>query len=361
MTLQQQLEIVDMTKMQSRRRQNNKQGSYPSFDTPGKVFHLLRSILVCPSGMHCASPWYHSSHQCAKVVALLVNNPVNNEDTWDELEEREISELLSFRTGDAAPSFYLGSTIELDESGGSDSHGQQSSEQSSGFQFSELLKGASVSGAMLLVYRHLPPRDILTVEEPAHTDCQCSQTEETTYIGCLWERYIFQPEAAEEIGKPSPVIKHRMISPPYLSHEQEYPGLLKEILDNIHVIREEAIRIPQWTAWPERNHYSSSAEEGDENDPYAAWTVFPLCHTFPADDVRCKRFIETTCSFVPKTTALLRRLGPSLRTALFSRLDGRTTLGTHTGWSDLANHVLRVHVPLVVPPGGLCGTWVDGW
>jgi len=35
-----------------------------------------------------------------------------------------------------------------------------------------------------------------------------------------------------------------------------------------------------------------------------------------------------------------------------------------TGWSDLANHVLRVHIPLIIPTGGintgLCGTWVDG-
>ena len=44
------------------------------------------------------------------------------------------------------------------------------------------------------------------------------------------------------------------------------------------------------------------------------------------------------------------------------RLNGRTDGQTaeHTGWEDLANHVLRVHVPLVVPPGGLCGLWVDG-
>jgi hypothetical protein len=28
--------------------------------------------------------------------------------------------------------------------------------------------------------------------------------------------------------------------------------------------------------------------------------------------------------------------------------------------SDLANYVYRVHLPLQVPPGGLCGTWVDG-
>ena len=38
-----------------------------------------------------------------------------------------------------------------------------------------------------------------------------------------------------------------------------------------------------------------------------------------------------------------------MRTALFSRLEPNTTLGAHTGWADLANHVLRLHIPLVVP------------
>jgi aspartyl/asparaginyl beta-hydroxylase (cupin superfamily) len=34
------------------------------------------------------------------------------------------------------------------------------------------------------------------------------------------------------------------------------------------------------------------------------------------------------------------------------------TLAPHTGWEDLANHVLRIHVPLIVP--SCCGTWVEG-
>jgi aspartyl/asparaginyl beta-hydroxylase (cupin superfamily) len=74
---------------------------------------------------------------------------------------------------------------------------------------------------------------------------------------------------------------------------------------------------------------------------------------------------------------LLQTLGPILRTALFSRLDAGSRLGAHTGWEDLANHVLRIHIPLIVPGNtsmandntsqnadnynmGLCGVWVDG-
>ena len=63
---------------------------------------------------------------------------------------------------------------------------------------------------------------------------------------------------------------------------------------------------------------------------------------------------------MPRTTELLKEsFGPVLRTALFSRLEPRTILGAHSGWSDLANHVLRVHIPISVPSGssneGLCG------
>jgi hypothetical protein len=282
---------------------------------------------------------------------------LDGDDYWDELEKQEVDELINFRTGDAAPSYYLHSTTKLvaDRAG---------THKASDKEFApNMFQSETKSDTMLLVFRHLPPREALTVQEPMHVDCACNtQAQGRVYPGCLWERYIEAKksdpdEDAEELKQK--VIKHRMISPPYLSHEQEYPNILSSLLSNINEIREEAMKIETWTAWPERNHYSSPKE--DENDLYEAWTVFPLCHTFPANDVSQRKFIEMTCSFVPKTTSLLKGVGPKLRTALFSRLEKQTTLGTHTGWSDLANHVLRVHIPLVVPPGGSCGTWVDGW
>ena len=63
---------------------------------------------------------------------------------------------------------------------------------------------------------------------------------------------------------------------------------------------------------------------------------------------------------------------PFVRTALLSRLGPDTRLSAHTGWEDLANFVLRVHLTLVVPGEerggeggredgvGVCGTWVEG-
>jgi hypothetical protein len=130
--------------------------------------------------------------------------------------------------------------------------------------------------------------------------------------------------------------------------------MLKPLLSHLSTIQHEAKSIPQWTAWPETNHYASGTTT-------AEWTVFPLCHCFPANQPSQKQWIAATCRQVPQTTQLLQtHLGNTLRTALFSRLSPTTSLGAHTGWADLANHVLRVHVSIHVPTGGGCGTWVDG-
>lgn len=385
--------VIDLTKMQHTRRTSKADEDYPCIDSPGKVLHLLRSVLNHQSqsvGLHSASPWNsaYQSHDASvtidnhinktsftadTVFALLVKNPTisddqltSNEDEnydtfWDELEETELNNLLKFRTGDAAPSYSLYSTSHL--VGGTADY--LCRVLYSKHAMNEHENGA-LSDEMLLVYRHHQPRRILTLNEPLHTSCSCiPQTINSGFVGCLWETYkdcILPNEESNDLDEASKlqrVVKHRMVSPPYLSVEQEYPGLFDSLLRNIDAIRDEARDIPQWTAWPERNHYSSSTDDDADTYP-ASWTVFPLCHTFPANDVSQRKFIEMTCSFVPNTTTLLKGLGPALRTALFSRLEKQTTLGTHTGWSDLANHVLRVHVPLVVPSGGLCGTWVDG-
>jgi aspartyl/asparaginyl beta-hydroxylase (cupin superfamily) len=209
----------------------------------------------------------------------------------------------------------------------------------------------------------MPPRDNLFTKHPL-------AIEEKLPDGCLWERYRKHDdeddEDDDEVKDDPPTEQEeeedffRPIGPPYVSHKQVYPNLLEPLLDHLDTLREEALSIPQWTAWPERQHYRSfSATNGDNN--VASWTVFPLCHCFPAQMVENRKWIPVTCEHVPKTIELLRDiLGDFLRTALFSRLDPETTLEAHTGWQDLANHVFRVHIPLVVPLGGLCGTWVDG-
>ena len=371
--------ILDLTRIQNLRRGIKSNHPYPCFDTPGRVFHLLRSVLKCNRSMnhhsgalHSASPWYQNVSYAAdqNVVAFLLNNPGqtqgknirHDEDRfWDDVEEREIDELLQFRTGDAAPSYFLHSTSQLS----GDLIGRLCDSLPSNRipNRAEMFEGyCSSRKTILFVYRRLPPRDVLS---------HIRLGEEKIHVGCMWEKYLEDAKDTDpDAGLESPaetlsVVKHRMVSPPYLSHELEYPSLLDSLLAGLDSLRREARKIPQWTAWPEQNHYADNS-----------WNVFPLCYTFPANDVTKRKFIQKTCAFVPATTKLLQTLGPVLRTALFSRLDPRARLGAHTGWSDLANHVLRVHVPLIVPGSkrsdgetrrngdnysmGLCGTWVDG-
>ncbi|CAM9774253.1 unnamed protein product [Hapterophycus canaliculatus] len=94
------------------------------------------------------------------------------------------------------------------------------------------------------------------------------------------------------------------------------------------------------------------------NPPPDLTQVFPFVHTFPAYDESRRTWIESTCARCPATSALLRRL-PNIRTALFSRLGGGSRISGHRGWADLANHVLRCHLPLKVPSDGPCGLWVN--
>ncbi|KAL3806432.1 hypothetical protein ACHAXA_009630 [Cyclostephanos tholiformis] len=379
------VKMFNLTRIQDRRRRTESDYPYPCFDSPGRVFHLLRSVLNCNQsmnhhrgGLHSASPWYRehnnrtdgASDAADDFVALLVNDPDetiaryvghDQDQFWDDVEEKEIDELFKFRTGDAAPSYFLHSISRL--SGDVFGRFRDSSPPNRTSNRTEMPERyLSSRKTKLFVYRRLPPRDFLTYHHLG---------QERMYVGCLWETYLENVEDTDLDAGPGPpdeshlLAKRRMVSPPYLSHAQEYPGLLDELLGKLDSLRREARKIPKWTAWPEQNHYANNS-----------WNVFPLCYTFPANDLQKRIFIQKTCAFVPDTTELLQSLGPALRTALFSRLDPRARLGAHTGWSDLANHVLRVHIPLIVPGSkrtdretklngdtysvGLCGTWVDG-
>ena len=364
------LDIIDFTKIQDLRRNNitESKTSYPCIDTPGRVFHFLRSILHCNNHgveLHCASPWVgmNSNPNANHVVALLVNHPYNHkmgsigidasEEFWDDVENKEIDELLQFRTGDAAPSYFLHSASRL--------CGDLIPLLKNKSSLEDTESNCSLRTTLLLVYRHLPPRDTLS---------HSTLGQGKTFKGCLLETYLDEARDSELVtdkkAEKTKIVKHRMISPPYLSYEQEYPGILDFLLKSIDTIRNEARTIPRWTAWPEKSHYADNS-----------WSVFPLCYTFPANDIEKRIFVDHTCSFVPETMKLLQTLGPILRTALFSRLDAGSRLGAHTGWEDLANHVLRIHIPLIVPGNtstandntsqnadnynmGLCGVWVDG-
>lgn len=100
-----------------------------------------------------------------------------------------------------------------------------------------------------------------------------------------------------------------------------------------------------WSAWPDADMLYEAG--GD-------WSVIPLLHTFPGNDVSKRTWTPESARF-PETTRLLEStFGPTLRTALYSRFTGQTKLEPHRGFSDLAPHVLRVQVPIRLPMSGTC-------
>jgi ubiquinone/menaquinone biosynthesis C-methylase UbiE len=142
--------------------------------------------------------------------------------------------------------------------------------------------------------------------------------------------------------------------PNYYPYQEFFPQL-DLLKDHYNVILEEMQAVQQmatWPFWPEK-HYTEGESE---------WRVFPFCYTFPAFDASKTTWVSPTCAMCPRTAELLRSL-PGIRTALFSKLGPNTTLSAHRGWADLANHVLRVHFPLVVPTlstGAPCCAMVVG-
>lgn len=128
---------------------------------------------------------------------------------------------------------------------------------------------------------------------------------------------------------------------------------LEHLLPHADAIFEEMRAARVWFDWPEDSLYDKSAGQ--------SWKVLPFCHTFPSYDASKTRWVESAAAVCPRTVALLRRI-PGLRTALFSRMGPRTQLTPHQGWADLSNHVLRIHLPLLVPDedAGTCGIAVEG-
>lgn len=146
------------------------------------------------------------------------------------------------------------------------------------------------------------------------------------------------------------------VAPRYYNWREIFPQL-EILLDNYDTICKEMLDLTanRWTPWPERKLYQSVDQNG-------VWRVIPLLHTFPAWDPSKSCFIEANCQECPKTMELLQQL-PGLRTALFSRLGPKTRLSKHQGWADLANYVLRCHLPLTMPDQtrfpNSAGMWVE--
>jgi Aspartyl/Asparaginyl beta-hydroxylase len=336
------------------------------------AYHFLRCLLS-PLKVH--SPWVATTTTTTRGVPAAAAEGCDDDD--DGADRADVVMLLlpahspfasvlqEFRLADACPAWYLHVVATLSSPAGINNN-----------------KQSSISRC--LVYRRMPPRVALS-------SVHWETLEPVPVPGCLWEWHYLPKPADEEKEKNMKGVvadenddvdyeeqeepKHvvRLVGPPFFDALAEYPEL-QIVLDHLGVIREEAQSISQWTAWPEEQHYSAGADENDDDRGDGAesvpWTVFPLCYCFPANDESKRAWVPVMSRAVPRTAAILQR--PELRrlrTALFSRLAPGARLFAHTGWADLANHVLRVHVPVLLPPAstvedrpemGLCGLWVDG-
>lgn len=131
----------------------------------------------------------------------------------------------------------------------------------------------------------------------------------------------------------------------YYSYRDVVPELDVAILPYTNAILSELQMqtVQTWQPWPE----VSLVQRGQAG--HASWTVLPLLHTFPGCDSSKSVWVHPYTSMLPLTTKLLHDV-PNIRTALFSKMKAQTLLKPHQGWADLSNHVLRVHVPIDLPP-----------
>jgi hypothetical protein len=319
------------------------------FPTPRSVLHALRSLLGVD---HDASPWgaaapttspitttttttTHVSSSHADVVVVALPSSYDDEDV-----------LTRFRVSDACPSWALHAVVPTCRRIAWES--ETTTRSPSNVTTSTLTNNTTA----LLIYKRLPPRDCLSRFHP--------ETGQGIPVkDCLWQSLVVQSSTEESSGLESGTshVQHRLVAPPYLDLRVHYPGMMEALAAHLDEMRQEATEIAHWTAWPEQQHYQA-AGDGTTTTP---WNVFPLCYCFPAHAIENRVWVPVTNACVPRTVEILRTvLGDTLRTALFSRLEPGAVLEAHSGWSDLANYVVRLHVPLVIPTGHLCGTWVDG-
>lgn len=324
---------------------------------------LFRSVLTTS---HDASPWFESKKSSPDGPHIVAFALLPNSQTTTTMEELRVS--------DIAPSWFLHARVELDSlEYPEDIPAAITSHHCTGSPSDT----TSSSPATMLIYKRIGPRTKLFNTCPPGVES--SQTQDAnrdrgqSIEGCLWEGYLEQEDDEATKGAHKNNLKddssaetksYRVVCPPYLNLNAEYKNtcIPKLILpESIQTFLDDALSILHWTPWPESVHYKINSSNGETTKP---WTVFPLCHCFPANRPENLTWIPATRSHVPNTCALLEEfVGPlHLRTALFSQLAPNSVLEAHTGWADLANHVLRLHIPLIVPQheAGLCGTWVDG-
>jgi hypothetical protein len=283
-----------------------------------KIAHFLRSVLGVSEH---TSPWTSAAgeHRDSKSNH---RTPLPEGDCLIIVFPTPIPEKLeNFRVSDICPSWSLYSMLSADlprlnPTDSINAHYFPWNERQQSFE-----NAGPRESCQLFVYRELPEREYLSSLHP--------ETKVRAPDGCLWESLVTYYPSVEEQKEPIPYYEYRLVAPPYIDPLTEFPYLQKFVKpDILKIIQQEALSIPQWTVWPEQQHYKVS-----DNGVAAPWHVFPLCHCFPADNPSNLKWITLTCAHVPQTVALLKKvIGGQLRTALFSRLDPESVLEAHTGW-----------------------------
>jgi len=123
---------------------------------------------------------------------------------------------------------------------------------------------------------------------------------------------------------------------------------IKILEDNYEIIKNEIKNYTnEWVDWPEM-----------KLSPNKKWKVIPLLYTFPNVEKKNMIWLSKFTQELPKLTSILKSI-KGIRSAIVSKIGPSNILLKHQGWACLANYVLRVHLPIIVPQHKKCGLWCD--
>ncbi len=239
-----------------------------------QIYSFLQELAqIHDPTLHGASPWYYSCSGKTLRQGLAVVIPTSCRDNWKQ-----------FCVGHAIPSYQLHSIV------------------------SPLIPPfpcfcGSIStndDITLLTYRPLPPRTFI---QPTLTDLlyenptipiqipNDDHINDPLYEDMFWETYPLKlkndnDDEEEEEEDDIVIWKVRQIATPFQNAHDIFPLLIQPIMDAIPIFQKEVQQnIPStWTPWPETSHYNTQN----------SWTIFPICHTFPATDLSTRTWISST-------------------------------------------------------------------
>ena len=156
-----------------------------------------------------------------------------------------------------------------------------------------------------------------------------------TFAGCL---LILLWMAATCYSKDTPVFFTISEVNPKLS-DLVSPTIASTLLTELN----QATRGLSWQKWAETELYPLGP------DGLPTWDIIPI--------FAFGHWIPATSTYFPNLRKILSGI-TGIKTVLFSRMKGYTSLEPHQGWAVLANRVIRCHLGLVVP--GKAFISVDG-